>query len=98
MTLQLKPQGVTIVDFTASWCPPCKHLIPILEDLEREFGSSLKVLQINVDESPEEAAEFSIMSMPTVILFHNAQPVEKLVGLRSKEVYRSLIHKYSIKG
>lgn len=87
-------KGVTIIDFTAPWCPPCKALNPILDGLDQDFGKSVNILKLNVDDSPEAAAEFGIMSMPTVMLFKDAKPVEKLVGLRSKEVYKGLIAKY----
>lgn len=91
----LKREGVTLVDFGAPWCPPCKVLKPILEELGEEHGEKLTVLEVNCDESPGVAAEFGVMSMPTVIAFHNGEPVEKLVGLRPKAVYESLLAKYS---
>ncbi|QJD82628.1 thioredoxin family protein [Cohnella herbarum] len=95
-TLQtnLKQQGVTLVDFGATWCPPCKVLKPILDELGNEYGDKLTVLEVDCDESPDAASEFGVMSMPTVIAFHNGVPVEKLVGLRPKAVYENLIAKY----
>lgn len=88
-------KGVTLIDFTASWCPPCKALIPILDSLDQELGKSVRILKIDVDDSPDAASEYGIMSMPTVIVFKDAKPVEKLVGLKSKQVYKDLITKYA---
>lgn len=90
----IREKEVTIVDFSARWCPPCKVLLPILEELQREEGGSLSILQLDCDESPEIAAEFGIMSMPTVIVFHYGEPVDKLVGLRPKGVYQAALSRY----
>ena len=85
---------VTLVDFGAKWCPPCKVLLPILEELESEESGRLSILQVDCDESPELAAEYGIMSMPTVIVFHNGEPVDKLIGLRPKGVYQAALGRY----
>jgi thioredoxin 1 len=87
-------KGVTLVDFGAPWCPPCKVLKPILDELGEEYGEKLAVLEVDCDESPTVATEYGIMSLPTVIVFHNGVPVEKLVGLRPKAVYENLLTKY----
>jgi thioredoxin 1 len=94
MAIQIKKEGITLVDFGAPWCPPCKPLLLLLDELNQEFSPNIAIIKINVDESPEETAEYGIMSMPTVILFKNGQPVEKLVGLRPKEVYKNMITKH----
>lgn len=90
----VRQYGVTMVDFGATWCPPCKVLKPIIQELDAEYGDRLSVLMVDTDESPELASEFGVMSNPTVILFHNGIPVEKLVGLRPKAVYESLLSRY----
>jgi thioredoxin 1 len=90
----VRQEGITLVDFGAPWCPPCKVLKPILDELGEEYGENLSVLEVNCDESPNVATEYGIMSMPTVIVFHNGVPVEKLVGLRPKAVYENLLTKY----
>lgn len=87
-------QGVTLVDFSAAWCPPCRTLMPILDELGREYPEQLSIVEVDCDESPEIAAEYGIMSIPTVIVFHNGDPVEKLVGLRTKRVYQSVLVQY----
>jgi len=91
----IREKEVTFVDFSAQWCPPCKVLHPILEELQREEGSRLSILHLDCDESPEIAAEFGVMSMPTVIVFHNGEPVDKLVGLRPKGVYLAALSRYA---
>jgi thioredoxin 1 len=95
-TLQegIRKDGVTLVEFGAPWCPPCKVLKPILDELAGAYGEKIAVLEVNCDESPVVATEYGIMSLPTVIIFHNGEPVEKLVGLRPKSVYESLLSRY----
>ncbi|WP_199623230.1 thioredoxin family protein [Paenibacillus alkalitolerans] len=83
--------GVSVVEFGAVWCPPCKHLQPILENLADEYGASVSFAKIDVDECPEIAEEQAIMSMPTVIVYRDGQPVDKLVGLRPKAAYKTVI-------
>lgn len=91
----VRPAGLTLVDFGAVWCPPCKVLKPIVEELNAAYGDKLTVLMIDTDESPELASEFGVMSNPTVILFRDGEPVEKLVGLRPKAAYESMINRYA---
>jgi thioredoxin 1 len=90
----VQEKAVTLVDFSAAWCPPCKPLLPILDELDREYEGRVSILKVDVDESQDIAAEFGIMSMPTVLVFHHGEPVEKLVGLRSKDVYKTTIARY----
>ncbi len=87
-------EQITLVHFGAPWCPPCKALLPILDELERDLGEHLSILKVNCDESPKTAAEFGVMSMPTVVVLQNRKPVEKLVGLRSKDTYQAMIGRY----
>ena len=84
---------IALVDFYADWCGPCKMLAPILEELAEEKADSLTVAKVNVDDSPETAGAFSIMSIPTVILFKDGQVVDKLVGYTTKE---NLIAKFGL--
>ncbi|GAV11675.1 thioredoxin [Paenibacillus sp. chi10] len=91
----IREQGVTLVEFGATWCPPCKALLPILDELDHQYGERVNVVKIDCDDSPAIASEYRVMSMPTVIMFHNGEPVEKLVGLRPKSVYEALIERYA---
>jgi thioredoxin 1 len=82
---------IAVLEFGAEWCPPCKALLPILDHLAEEYGGVVRFAKVDADDSPELASQFGVMSMPTVILFKDGQPVDKLVGLRPKDVYRNVI-------
>ncbi|MNW56602.1 Thioredoxin [compost metagenome] len=86
--------GTFMVEFGAVWCPPCKALLPILNELSGKYGDSLPIFKVDCDESPVTAGSYGIMSMPTVIIFHEGEPVEKLVGLRPISAYENVISKY----
>ncbi|CAH1195383.1 Thioredoxin [Paenibacillus plantiphilus] len=92
---EVNKNATTLVEFGAVWCPPCKVLLPILDELSDEYGERLAVLKVDCEESPVTAGGFGILSMPTVIVFHNGEPVEKLVGLRPKNVYENILAKYT---
>ncbi|WAH37564.1 thioredoxin [Alicyclobacillus dauci] len=74
-----------LLDFYADWCGPCKILSPVLEEVASDFDGSLQVAKLNVDENPETARQFGIMSIPTMIVFKGGQPVKQLVGYMPKE-------------
>ncbi|MDB5053006.1 MAG: thioredoxin [Bacilli bacterium] len=86
-------QGTVLVDFWAPWCGPCKMMAPILDELDNETGSEVKILKVNVDENPETAAQYGIMSIPTIVAFKNGEAVDKVVGLKTKDQLKSLISK-----
>ncbi len=73
-----------LVDFWAEWCGPCKQIAPILEELATEQEGRLNVGKLNVDENLRVAQEFSVMSIPTLILFKGGEPVARLVGAKPK--------------
>lgn len=81
--------GVVLVDFFAPWCGPCKMLGPIIDELEAEIGSeNIKIGKVDVDQSPETAQKYNVMSVPTVIIFQDGEIVEQMAGVQSKEALR----------
>jgi thioredoxin 1 len=83
-------KGLVLVDFGAEWCGPCRMLGPVIEELSEEV-KDVKVGKLNVDDSPEIAGRFNVMSIPTVILFKDGQIIETLIGVRAKQEYLNLI-------
>lgn len=69
-------------------------IAPILEELSGDLGDSVKIAKVNVDENPESASRFGVMSIPTLILFKDGQPVDKVVGLNSKDALKNMIAKH----
>lgn len=86
--------GVVLVDFWAEWCGPCQVMIPRLGELATKMGDSVKIMKMNVDENPHTAQKFRIMSIPTMIVFKDAKPVEQLVGVKSVEDLSATLKKY----
>ncbi|OIO48268.1 MAG: thioredoxin [Parcubacteria group bacterium CG_4_9_14_0_2_um_filter_41_8] len=77
-------QGITLVDFWAPWCGPCQQQGPIIEELAKEVENA-KVGKLNVDNNQITAQEFGVMSIPTLIIFKDGNPIETLVGVHQKE-------------
>ncbi len=82
-----------LVDFWASWCGPCKMIAPIIDELAADFDGKAKVGKVNVDEQRELAAQFKVMSIPTIIVFKNGEAVETVVGGRNKQDFTDMINK-----
>jgi thioredoxin 1 len=77
--------GVVLVDFWATWCGPCKMIAPIVEQIASENEGKITVGKLDVDTNGQTAMKYGVMSIPTLILFKNGQPVERLVGYQPKE-------------
>lgn len=80
----LKFPGAVLVDFWAEWCGPCRMVLPIVEEIAVELQGKAKVCKVNVDEAQDLAARYNVMSIPTLIIFKNGQPVEEMVGALPK--------------
>lgn len=80
----LKSETPTLVDFWAVWCGPCRMVAPVVDEIAREQTGKLKVMKLDVDENQNTAMAYGVMSIPTLILFKNGQPVERIVGFRPK--------------
>ena len=87
----LQSEVPVLVDFWATWCGPCRMIAPVIDQLAAEYAGRVKVGKINVDEQPELAVQFGIVSIPTVKVFRGGQCTASLVGLRSKAELEALI-------
>lgn len=80
-----------LVDFWASWCGPCKMLAPVIEQVADELSGRVKVCKVNVDDCPELAAEYRIVSIPTLVVFENGSEKKRSVGLVSKSDLKKML-------
>ncbi len=81
----LKSNLPVLVYFWAAWCGPCRMVTPVLEELSEEYSEKIKIAKVNVDENQELAAKYTIMSIPTLLLFKDGEIQKKLVGAMSKK-------------
>ena len=80
----LQSDKPVLVDFWAEWCGPCKMVGPVLEEIANEHGEKLQVVKLNIDENPETARAYQIMSIPTMSVFQGGQIVKNIVGAKPK--------------
>lgn len=80
-------QGVSLVDFWAGWCGPCKMLAPTIEELGSQYEGKAVIAKVDIDAEPGLAGRFGVMSIPTVILFKDGAEVDRMVGLMPSETY-----------
>jgi len=80
----LKAEKPVLVDFWAAWCKPCLIVAPILDELAEEYGDKMDFVKLDVDNNTKTAASYGIMSIPTLLIFKNGEPVSHIVGARPK--------------
>ncbi len=90
----LKNTELTLVDFWAEWCGPCRALGPTIDTLADQYAGKVKVYKLNVDENPDSAQKFKVRGIPTVMLVKNGQVVDQLVGNQPKETFVTAIEKH----
>lgn len=84
-------EGTSLVDFWATWCGPCRMQAPILEQLDGELGGRVKIGKVDVDEEPELAHRFAVMSIPTLIVFKDGKLIEKRVGVTDAAALKNML-------
>ncbi|MFH0854714.1 MAG: thioredoxin [bacterium] len=92
---ELKSSTLVLIDFWAPWCGPCRVMGQIIKDLAIEMeGKNIKIGKINIDEYPEFAEKYGIMSIPAMVIFKSGKVVEKLVGIRTQEELKEKLEVY----
>lgn len=84
-------KGVTLVDFYADWCGPCRTIAPIIEELSSEFHGQAKIAKVDIEQSQITTTNLQITSIPTLILFKDGKEIKRIVGLRDKATLNSLV-------
>lgn len=86
----LKSEIPVVVDFWAEWCQPCKMVSPLVDELAHEYEGKVKIGKLNVDEN-EKSGEYGVMSIPTIMIFKAGKPITTIIGVQSRDLYKSKI-------
>ena len=87
----LKSDTPVLVDFWAEWCAPCRAIAPIVKEIADDNGDKLKVVKINIDESPQTPGTYGVRSIPTILVFKDGQVASQLVGARPKGDFQEMV-------
>ena len=89
-----KEEQLTLVDFWATWCGPCRKLSPVIDELANEFAGKVKFVKIKADENVQTAQKYSISGVPSLLVFKNGEPVERMVNIVPKSVIVNNLNKH----
>jgi thioredoxin 1 len=87
-------EGLVLADFWAPWCGPCKMIAPVLEELDGEMGEKVKIVKLDIDENPETASQYGVMSIPTLLVIKNGEVVDKVIGFQPKDALAEVLEKH----
>ena len=87
-------EGVTMVDFWAPWCGPCRMIAPVVEELAEDFDGKAKIVKVDTDQEQEIAVKYGVRSIPTIIFFKDGVQVDTMVGAASKEAFADKINSF----
>src|SRR5882724_11580745 len=90
---ELHSTSPVLVDFWADWCGPCKAIAPIVEELAREYEGQLTVMKLDVDANPRTVSAYGVQSIPTLLVFKNGKPAERILGAVPKHVIVDTLHR-----
>lgn len=94
-TQVLKSDTLTLVDFWAEWCAPCRAIAPVVENLAQSYQGRLQVGKMNIDENPNTPSKYSVRAIPTLLFFKNGEVVDQIVGLANKAKIEEVVKKHT---